>query len=171
MLLQTEKINQYLQQLRDTEVAAAGERDAFLKEIDSQKALADLYKRYFEEAANRADEAANRVTQANEAHAARVAALQNRLQAQAEEAKKLMEKMQVEYEEKIRELSCQMDEQMENTRVFRSADSHAQLRYAHASAFVITLRCLTCEYKPRLMGNPVHLRVVQSSQALLAWIA
>ena len=67
---QDEKIDHYMQKLRETEASLVERQGAFTGEIEGLKRLVDLYKRYFEDATAKVTELEQQAAIAKETHSA-----------------------------------------------------------------------------------------------------
>ena len=108
-----DKIQQLLARISQLEEAAATDKLNFSTELDSQRKLVDLYKRYFDEASQKVEEVEAMNRSAKEAHTALVSQLQVRLKTQEEQSNEVMEKIRADAATTIRELESRLAQQEE----------------------------------------------------------
>eukprot|EP01041_Mallomonas_annulata_P007955 gene7955-16288_t len=102
ILIQNDRINGYMNQIREFEINAANEKDSFLHELEAQKRLVDLYKKYFDEATLNIEERDQEIQSLKDTHIQRLNQLQSKHQAEVDDLKKLMEDIRNESEKQIR---------------------------------------------------------------------
>lgn len=107
---QQEKLDSFLAKLKESESAAVQQQSAFAQENESVKRLADLYKRYFEEATAKVEELEAAAQAQRDAHNAKTARLKESITAQFEARETEFEAERADYEARIQALDAQVAE-------------------------------------------------------------
>ena len=101
---QDEKIDHYMQKLRETEASLVERQGAFTGEIEGLKRLVDLYKRYFEDATAKVTELEQQAAIAKETHADVLVTLRDKCTQQLQETEAAAEKDRTELSSQVKAL-------------------------------------------------------------------
>lgn len=107
---QDEKFNEYMTQIRDLEISKAADHDNCIQEINAQKRLLDLHKKYFEDASTRVTELESEAKLIQEAHVKQLNQAKSSYQTQLNSLTETMEQNRITYDEKLKDLEKKLEE-------------------------------------------------------------